>query len=284
MPFTFLPHQVLVLPLAGGRDRRWDGVALVAGSVAPDLFYVTTGWGWGPWGIRLWFDGHAVISIPIVTVLAAVLAVVVRRVVLPVVPLAVHDAGDFHLRSWWTISIRRPRWWVTILSAGVGVLTHLFLDSFTHGNGWVVQNVSLFNTPLFNVAGHSVALYSILQYGGSLLGGVVALEMLRRMGQRGRFAPGDLAAPRALAPRQLAALAGGVLIGVVGGLFYAVSRSGTHRVLGTQFEAGSSAVLIAFCWVAFGGLVAGCVASTALARPFTSPGRPTPEGSDARLR
>ena len=74
----------------------------------------------------------------------------------------------------------------------------------------------------------------------------------------------------ALAPRQLATLSGGVLVGVVGGVLYALSRSGVHRVLGTQFEAGSSAVVMAFCWVAFVGLVAGCAASTALAHTFRS--------------
>ena len=270
MPFTFLPHQVPVLPIAGRGDRRWDGVALVAGSIAPDLFYVTAGWGWGPWGIPLWFDGHALVALPVVTLVAAALAVVVRRVVLAAAPLVVPDCGQFRFGDWWTISRRRPRWTVTIWSAAIGVLTHLVLDSFTHAHGWVVQNAAAFTTPLFVVAGHQVALYSILQYGGSLVGAVVAVEMLRRMGRRGRFAP-DSGEPRPapLSPAQVGLVAGGVLGGVVGGVLYAMSRSRAELLGGQVVESGASVVIMAFCWVAFAGLVAGS-ALALLFRPAES--------------
>jgi len=43
MPFTFLSHQAPVLPLKIAAPRWFDGTALVLGSMAPDLFFVTHG-------------------------------------------------------------------------------------------------------------------------------------------------------------------------------------------------------------------------------------------------
>ena len=52
MPFTFLAHQAPVLPIKARRPDRWDGLALVVGSMAPDLAYVVAR------DDRHYFDGH----------------------------------------------------------------------------------------------------------------------------------------------------------------------------------------------------------------------------------
>ena len=43
MPFTFFAHQAPVLPVAWAWPNATDGVALVIGSMAPDLAYVLNG-------------------------------------------------------------------------------------------------------------------------------------------------------------------------------------------------------------------------------------------------
>ncbi len=262
MPFTFLPHQVPVLPLAAGDGARvhdrWDGLALVAGSVAPDLFYVTVGWSKGPWGIDLSTDGHSVANLPRVVVLACLLATVVRRVVLSVLPLAVPDGGQFHFHDYWAISRRRHRWYVTAYSALVGAVTHLVLDSFTHVNGFVVEHIDVMRRPWVLVSGKPVGFYTVLQYGGSVLGGVWALYLLRRMGRARHFRRriDDQQPPLGRAPA--AAVSAGVLLGVVGGVGSAMRRNVSHRGAGLLFESNKSTVIMAFCWVAFVGLVVGC--------------------------
>ncbi|MDP4013047.1 MAG: DUF4184 family protein [Candidatus Nanopelagicales bacterium] len=46
MPLTFGSHQAVVLPLKMLKPRWFDGTALVIGSMAPDLFFLTHGTAW----------------------------------------------------------------------------------------------------------------------------------------------------------------------------------------------------------------------------------------------
>lgn len=245
VPFTFLAHQAPVMPLVARRGGGWDGVALVMGTIAPDLAYVTVGWGYGPWGIPLWFEGHRLAHVPTVAALACVLTLVVRRVVLPVAPLLLPDSGPWHLRDLWYLSRSRSAWWVTAGSAVVGVLTHLALDAFTHGypGAWLAQ-ITL-----------------------TLVGIAVTLRYLRRIGQR-RLWRRPAIEPPTLVPSQRMSVLVGIVAGVIGGVIYAVHRSGTHRVVGIEITATTSVVLMSFTWVALAGLTAGCLAARLLSRTF----------------
>jgi hypothetical protein len=261
VPFTFFAHQAPVLPLVERNPGRWDGVALVAGSMAPDLAYVTNGWGYGPWGIALWFDGHRLANLPTVTIGGALLAVLVRKIVLVVFPLAVPDGGVLHLADYRNIARRTPKWWVTLGSALVGALTHIVLDDFTHPDGAVVQAVGLLRTNLFTIGGHTVRIYSLLQTVGSVVLGVIALWSLMRIGRARLFArPSDVSGRRpSLGRRQLWIFWSIIAVGVVGGLAYAHSRAGRQRVGATTFNSTTSTLFIAGCWVMFVALVVACV-------------------------
>lgn len=109
MPLTFLAHQAVVLPVKHRWPDHVDGVGLAVGSAMPDLWYVTTGWLYGPFGIPLWVDGHQVSAFgTTVVVPGLLLALLVRRFVL----------GE-----------RGPRRWVTLRSVALGGATHLPLDA-----------------------------------------------------------------------------------------------------------------------------------------------------------
>jgi hypothetical protein len=110
-----------VMPLKLWRPRAFDGVALVLGSAAPDLFYVvrarplpTYGHTWA--GLLLW-------CVP----LCVVIAPLIRRSA-PVVAA--------HLPGWWrdygVLGKVRHRWYVTVMSAWVGAVTHNLWDEVTH--------------------------------------------------------------------------------------------------------------------------------------------------------
>ena len=272
MPFTFFAHQAPVLPLVQRRPDGWDGVALVVGTMAPDLAYVTQGWGYGPWGTPLWFDAHKLANLPLVTVAAALLAVVVRRVVLPVLPRALPDVGDLHLRDYCTIAGHRRRWWVTLGSAFVGIATHLALDAFTHPDGAAVEAVGFLRSPLFGFAGHEVRIYTLLQYGGSAVLSVLAVRSLLRLGRSRRFAPADRRMVEPLNEGARAVFWSMVAVGVLVASAYAASRRGRHVLGGTVIIGSKSTVIVAFSWMAFLGLVLAClVASGWEARAQRSP-------------
>jgi hypothetical protein len=273
VPFTFFAHQAPVLPLVERHPGWWDGVALVAGSMAPDLAYVTNGWGYGPNGTALWLDGHRFANLPTVTLGAALLAVVVRKVVLVVFPLAVPDGGMLHLADYRNIARDTPRWWITLLSALVGAFTHLFLDAFTHPDGAVVKSVGLLQGTLVTIGGHSAHVYTALQYGGTAVLSVIAAWYLVRLGRARAFArPADLGvSPPSLSRSQLIGFWSIIAAGFVGGVLYAISRSGRHSLGGPAFSASKSTVFIALCWVVFLALVLACVVFRPAAKRADTP-------------
>jgi hypothetical protein len=123
VPFT-LSHPAAVLPLA---KRPLVPSALVAGSVAPDLFWFTP----APEGLNLsetheftavlWLDPLLALA------LLAVFQLLLKRPLLALAPkpLAERLPRDF---SW-----KRP-WWIA-LSLVIGAATHVGWDAFTHESG-----------------------------------------------------------------------------------------------------------------------------------------------------
>jgi hypothetical protein len=134
---TFLAHQAPVLPM----KRRWsglDGVALVMGSMVPDVavatLHTTPRW---VLGRPLWFDGHTVAmqlnwSLPV----GLLLTWLVRRHLAPSLGPYLPDAGTFHLQDVRHVGRTRHRWWVIAGSVLIGSFTHILIDGVTHEHGW----------------------------------------------------------------------------------------------------------------------------------------------------
>ncbi len=136
---TFLAHQAPVLPL----KRRWpglDGVAMVAGSMAPDLAVATQRATPRLFlGQPLWWDGHTVAQqfnwcLPV----GLLLTVLLRRLVLPGLAPYLPDAGPFHLQDLRHVARTRHRWWVICGCVLIGSFSHILVDGFTHTDGWAV--------------------------------------------------------------------------------------------------------------------------------------------------
>jgi len=121
VPLTFPTHPVAVLPLKLWRPLWFDGVALVLGSMAPDVAYAFDGSGWPVWPFSHEYAGLFGWCLPI-TLVGCWL---VRRAA-PVLAAHVPPLGE--LRPVW------PRWWVTVSSALVGAASHLALDRVEAGS------------------------------------------------------------------------------------------------------------------------------------------------------
>ena len=136
---TFLAHQAPVLPA----KRRWpglDGVALVVGSMVPDLA-VTTLRTTPRYlaGVPLWWEGHTLADqwnwcLPV----GVVLTLLLRRLVLPTLGPYLPDAGGFHLQDLRHVGRVRYRWGVIVGSVLIGSVSHVLVDGFTHPTGWAV--------------------------------------------------------------------------------------------------------------------------------------------------
>lgn len=162
MPVTFFAHQAPVLPL-----KRWrpelDGVAMVAGTVTPDLARVVPPrWALIYHGHPIWWDGHdPVQALTGGLVVGLLLTWSARRLVLPRLAGYLPDLGAFHLRDLRLVGRTRHRWWMIVLGVVIGTVTHLLLDIPTHTDRGVV--LPGFTTSLFVLGGRAVRVSTVMQ-------------------------------------------------------------------------------------------------------------------------
>ncbi|MGC4942782.1 DUF4184 family protein [Kribbella sp. DT2] len=167
MPFP-LAHPAAVLPLL---RRPFVASALVAGALAPDLLYIgplytlATRYIHGNFTLTL---THELSSAFWLDPLLALLALLVYQLILkrPLIALAPPSlAGRLPAGE-------RPSLLWIVISVFVGGLTHVAWDSFTHGDGYLVQHWSFLSsaiTPAWDVN-------RVLQYVSSI-GGVLAIAV-----------------------------------------------------------------------------------------------------------
>jgi hypothetical protein len=173
MPWMIPSHQAPVLPLKRWRPAWFSGLALVLGTVAPDLAFVLT----------LDRDGsplsHSVpglflVAVPLVIVLHALATALVLPWLLPHLP----GGAPLHLHA---LARSRPatdaRSLLRVALSGlVGAATHVFLDGFTHGNhsGWALALIPALALPVPQPWG-TQPLHDALQVWLTLVLGVLAL-------------------------------------------------------------------------------------------------------------
>jgi hypothetical protein len=273
MPFTFLSHQAPVLPLKMAAPQWFDGTALCIGSMAPDLDFIVRGTG-------LYFEAHALLTqLWFCLPLTLVLTWVVKRVV--AAPLGPHlpDLGLFHLRDYGRLGgWRTPRdvrgIAIVVVSALIGAYSHVFLDSFAHSDGWMVEHVAALQPFAFDVqlpyfGTKAVYVYDLLQLGLSAVGGAITVALLGVIGRRRMirdwYPDPDPLQPTAASRKRL------------WGCTALATAVGVAIALATFHVGGPQHLVIRVTDIGLVGLVVGCV----LARRTM---RVSPDGSEGAHR
>ena len=162
-----------MLPLKLWFPRGLDGVALAVGSAAPDFVYVIDGFGVSirshAWHSVLWW------SVPTTLVISWLI-----RLGAPTVAAHLPSGGRFALRDYGTIGTHRYSVRVSAGCAAIGATSHLCWDSFTHAS---MDGGTVLFPILDTRVWPGMPLWHALQYVSSLVGVVVVVAMLARIGR-----------------------------------------------------------------------------------------------------
>ena len=169
MPFT-PAHAAIVLPLI--KVRRLSATGLIVGSIAPDFEYffkfsvssnVSHTW----WGV-LYFN------VPVVLLLSTIFHLVVKQNLIENLPGFLRDRFqdtlDFDFKTY-----LKNNFLFFLVSGILGSVSHIFWDSFTHANGFFVQEISFYKDTIVPYDGARYPLYYALQHFSSVFGLAVIL-------------------------------------------------------------------------------------------------------------
>lgn len=171
MPFT-LCHPAIVIPLYRVAPRLTSLAALVIGSMAPDFVYFFSLGVSGSFSHSV--PGILMYCVPAGAVVYIVYYKLVRQPVLSWLPHAISGRMAWHV-AWPLQGARAVA--VVLGSLAIGASTHIFWDSFTHGNTVFVNHFAVLGS-MVSVGGHQVPLFKVLQQASSLLGFIVIASYL----------------------------------------------------------------------------------------------------------
>lgn len=174
MPFTFA-HPAIVLPLDKLKTRWFSLTGLIAGAVVPDFEYFIRMRIYSIYshtiGGLFWFD------IPLAVLLAFLFHNIVRNNLFDNLPLALSNRLSRYKNFNWAKHFNTHRR-VVLISVFIGAFSHLFLDAFTHPQGYFVKLFpGIFNK---NIVA-TIPLYKILQHSFTLVSTVYIVYYLQRM-------------------------------------------------------------------------------------------------------
>lgn len=159
MPFT-ASHTAIILPLL--KKRAFSVSGLLMGSMVPDFEFF----------IRL--EAHVVhghsfwpmfwLNIPTAVVCISLYHLVVRNQLILNLPSYFRKKFQPFLSFDW-VSYLKSNYFKVGYSIIIGNISHIFWDSFTHFNGFVVSKISFLSIEFYEIP-----IYLILQYGFSMLG------------------------------------------------------------------------------------------------------------------
>lgn len=176
MPFTF-SHPAAVLPFCKARRIPVSVTGLIIGSMVPDfefLFllressYVGHSW-----------PGIILYNIPAAVLSAYIFHYLIRNAFILHLPAFLRRRFIFNISFDWH-SYFKKHYVIFFICVMAGVLSHIFIDAFTHKEGFMARPASFFQAEI-KVLVFSLPVYFILQLLTSLAGGLYVLWYVLKM-------------------------------------------------------------------------------------------------------
>lgn len=172
MPFTF-SHPAAIFPMVGNK-RYFSASGLIVGSMVPDFENF----------LRMDLDGSVsdtflgifIFDLPLSILLLFLYHLYVRDIFISSLPKFLSQRFATYIGFDW-MGCFKNRWKIILPSIFIGVLTHLFWDSFTHYDSWLSLNFRSFF--YFKIGG--ISLFNVFQHASSLVGGVLVFVYIGKM-------------------------------------------------------------------------------------------------------
>ncbi|MBA0882803.1 DUF4184 family protein [Flavobacterium undicola] len=169
MPFTF-SHPAIILPFL--KNKSVSSTALIVGSMSPDLEYF--------FRMKIQSEiGHTFLGIFLIDFpLGFIIMILFHEIIKK--PLIENTPEFFQKRlsglkelNW--IEHLKNNFITVLISFFLGAVSHVFWDSMTHWNGYLVNHF-----PFFNIEIYSIPLYKIIQHLSSIIGiGVISIYFIK---------------------------------------------------------------------------------------------------------
>jgi len=212
VPFT-LAHPAAVIPLRKPLGQLGVLGALVCGSVAPDVGYLT------PW--HIWpapshsFIGIFTFCLPVGLGLYGAFYLLVGPFLGALSPRSFLDR---YPSTWTSGALPAHRLLAVAISIVVGAATHVVWDSFTHEGGVAVRLLPALRTPLFTWEGYTLYTFRVLQHSSTVLGlSLVAWWSLQWFRTRTPHASGAGPTARVRATLVVAIVSPALVVGLIRG-------------------------------------------------------------------
>jgi hypothetical protein len=176
MPFT-ISHPALILPL-NYLPKKWISLTgLAIGSLTPDFEYflrmkIKSNFSHTLWGI-LWFD------LPLGILLTFIYHNIVKNEFIKNLPKELNSRFLNNKKLKWN-NYFAENWKIVTLSLFIGILSHIFWDSFTHESGFFVKVFSeLQNT--IEIFGKPIKILKLLQHSSTIIGGILIIYTIYKL-------------------------------------------------------------------------------------------------------
>ena len=176
MPFTF-SHPAIILPLRYLPKKWFSLTGLIIGSLTPDFEYfirmkVQSNYSHTLHGI-FWFD------LPLAIILSFIFHNIVRNQLFNNLPVNIRTRILIFTYFDWN-NYFRQHYFIILISALIGITSHLFWDSFTHEHGYFVNHISALRNSvcLFN---KQIPVLKIAQHLSTLIGAFIILLTILKL-------------------------------------------------------------------------------------------------------
>ncbi|MFT4601242.1 MAG: hypothetical protein ACI857_001420 [Arenicella sp.] len=185
MPFTF-SHPFIILPLLKLSKNRISATALFAGSMAPDFEYFIN------FQMKQ-IHGHTTSGMfyydfPLAILLCFAFHSLVRDALIHYSPRFIKNRWCHYIGYDWKERWKN-NWKMIMVSAMIGVFSHIFLDSFTHPHRLMTDNIEFLRHSI-SFFGTEMKIYDIGQTWGSVFGLGAILYVIVREPEKQQFRSG----------------------------------------------------------------------------------------------